>query len=284
MKSLIKKINEPFPASNNGIKAIKEIIFTGLFVALFLLFFNPFGLQNMPLGVVGSSAVFGLITIFFCFSFKVFVTNILRIETDHPSWTLGKWLLMTFTMVCWVAVGNFIYLLLSLPQNFNISDFLKMLKYTVMVGITPVVISGLLIQLRALKENNQKAMEIQSAYEKQSRQATVPKSQIIFEVGSGNNLNLYINDIFAIEAMQNYLVLYYYDEHGHKIKNTLIRKTMSSAENQFSSTDLMRCHRSFIVNIAKIDSISGNAQGLKLKLIEPSKLTIPVFKEVYWKC
>jgi DNA-binding LytR/AlgR family response regulator len=46
-------------------------------------------------------------------------------------------------------------------------------------------------------------------------------------------------------------------------------------EQKVPDPKLFRCHRSFIVNLAQVKSVSGNAQGYRLHFSDPS-ITIPV--------
>ena len=52
-----------------------------------------------------------------------------------------------------------------------------------------------------------------------------------------------------------------------KIERILIRNSLTNIEKQLRNYPLFcRCHRAYIVNLNKIKSATGNAQGLKLTL------------------
>lgn len=53
---------------------------------------------------------------------------------------------------------------------------------------------------------------------------------------------------------------------------------MKSVEEQISSKKILRCHRSYIVNLEKIESLKGNAQGYKLKIFD-SNYIVPVSRK-----
>ncbi|WP_442872813.1 LytR/AlgR family response regulator transcription factor [Bergeyella sp. RCAD1439] len=67
-----------------------------------------------------------------------------------------------------------------------------------------------------------------------------------------------------MESADNYCTFYYQDHFG--IKKTLIRTTLKSILEQTQSEKILRSHRSFIINLKKVISIKGNAQGYKLRL------------------
>jgi DNA-binding LytR/AlgR family response regulator len=71
----------------------------------------------------------------------------------------------------------------------------------------------------------------------------------------------------------------------------LIRNTISAIEEQLKTHHplIFRCHRGYMVNIRKILSVSGNAQGFKLFLegvtetIPVSRSYVPEFREIVRK-
>ena len=55
------------------------------------------------------------------------------------------------------------------------------------------------------------------------------------------------------------------------LKRIPYRVTLSSFEAQLAkSSSLTRCHRSYLVNLKKVENISGNTQGLKVKATRDS--------------
>lgn len=94
--------------------------------------------------------------------------------------------------------------------------------------------------------------------------------------------NIPIYNIWFIESLQNYVNIYFWN--GETMEKKTERATLKSCENLIKNTNLLRCHRSFIVNTTIVENVSGNAQGLKLKLrnlettIPVSRSYIPLFK------
>ncbi len=282
IKDFINKLNEPFPA-RQGVKQNRiDTAYVSLFVAGFLYFFNPFRLEIMPMGLELAALGFGLVTYICSLSFEWFMQSVIRIRTDLPSWTLWKWILFTAGLVCWIAIGNFTFLVLSIPEAFGWSHFVGMLRGTLMVGITPIIISGMLIQIRATQVNQKDAHQIESFAKHQSAKENENVSEasdnlvIDLEVGSGSSLNLTVESIRAVEAMQNYVMVYHYDSKADQIKESIIRSTLAAVADQLEKSSVIRCHRSFLVNLEHVDKVEGNAQGLKLTLRKMGRKTIPV--------
>ena len=71
--------------------------------------------------------------------------------------------------------------------------------------------------------------------------------------------------------------MYSLDE--NTLKKVTYRITLSTFEIQLKeASSLVRCHRSYMVNLKKVKNISGNAQGLRLELINQSEI-IPVSRK-----
>ena len=74
---------------------------------------------------------------------------------------------------------------------------------------------------------------------------------------------------------------YYSTLTENTLKKVTYRVILSSFEVQLKeASNLVRRHRSYIVNLKKVKNISGNAQGLKLELINQSEI-IPVSRNIY---
>jgi DNA-binding LytR/AlgR family response regulator len=63
-----------------------------------------------------------------------------------------------------------------------------------------------------------------------------------------------------------------------KVSKYLLRDTLKKIEDTFSGTEIIRCHRSFIVNFEKVRVIRKDKDGLKLEFDDPSVTDIPVSK------
>jgi DNA-binding LytR/AlgR family response regulator len=78
-----------------------------------------------------------------------------------------------------------------------------------------------------------------------------------------DELTLKSDSIVLIKSSDNYIEVYYLSD--GKIVKQMIRSTLKKAEELLSEFDfIIRCHRTFIININHIKEIQGNSQGYKL--------------------
>ena len=63
-----------------------------------------------------------------------------------------------------------------------------------------------------------------------------------------------------------------------KVSKYLLRDTLKKIEENFSGSEIIRCHRSYIVNFEKVKVIRKDKDGLRLEFDNPSVTDIPVSK------
>lgn len=270
-----KTLNEPFPDESHPKKLFITSFIVGIFVAGFLYFFQPFGIHNYPNSQVLLCLGFGLVTFVFAIIYDSFLTYVLRIERDIPSWTLLKWIFEAMGTILFIAVGNFFFAAYFFQlDHWNIMDFFGMIQATLMVGIFPIVFSGLWTTLKAKKQNVAEANQLQT------ERINTPQSPTRLVISSKNNkqqIPLFAHQIYFAEAMQNYVNLYI--QEGEEIKKEVIRNTIANIEQSFVSSNIIRCHRSYLVNVDLIEKVEGNAQGLRLTLKNMGEVQVPVSRK-----
>jgi len=272
--TLFKRLNEPFPSKQSFGDSLIGQLYVSLFIAAFLFFFKPFGMRHAenPLYL---SLAFGLVSFLFSSSFDIFCRYALKIRTDLPSWTLLKWLLYVFLLVSWIAFGN--YLLQAVLFWGDLGSFalwLQVWKATILLGCFPIFFSGLIIQMRAAQTNLKQAQSIELPQQVAAREC---RSKICFENGVNDVYECFVDEILLVEAMQNYVQVTVMS--NGQTDRVMLRQTISSIYKQLQSNDadnVLRCHRSYLVNLDKISEVSGNAQGLKLIFDGLEDVLVPV--------
>ena len=275
MKQLLKKLNEPFPDTTSLRENIFFIVGVGVFVTFYLFLIKPFGLDTYPKHPFKICVGFGLVTIIAGITYDLFELYVLRHIKDAPSWTLWKWILNMMFLILFISVCNYLFMTYLMGwQSFVWEHFLAMVYNTLAIGVFPIVFSGLMLQMNAYKRNQKQAKNIQSAL------PPIAKKEQLITLTSQNKsqtLQLPIAHLFYLEAQQNYVAICYLQEGA--IAKTMFRNTIKQMESQLENTSLFRCHRSFLVNIQLIEKVAGNAQGLRLSLVDLPDMEIPVSRK-----
>ncbi len=86
---------------------------------------------------------------------------------------------------------------------------------------------------------------------------------IVIKTDTREKFSVNYNNLLYIEAQENYSKVVWLDENTAKEK--LLRVTLKNIESQISTPDIIRCHRSYMINLKVNYSILGNSNGYKLK-------------------
>ncbi len=254
----------------------------GTFIGLFLILFQPFGIldwndPNKNLYLAG----YGFVT-FLCGLLLRF--GIFKTFTKYHSetkWNIGKEILSIMLLILLITIGNCIYsiFIFNIQQSFQ--SFLGMLFAVLVIGIFPTVFGVMLNYIYQLKKYNQPIV-IQQSQVFDNQQVT----DIVFDKKTINliaenekdTLNVSLENLFYIESSDNYSTVFYQKETDGKLQKELLRSSLTRLESQILSSNIVRCHRSFIVNLDKVIKVTGNAQGYKLHL-SSHELLVPVARK-----
>ena len=87
----------------------------------------------------------------------------------------------------------------------------------------------------------------------------------------GESLGVPAGSISAVQAQQNYSLLYWQDK--QQSKDYLLRQQISDLERQLEGANIVRCHRSWLVNWQKVQGVTGIAQGYAVAVVFLSHIT-----------
>jgi len=87
-------------------------------------------------------------------------------------------------------------------------------------------------------------------------------------------LSLKRSDILYLQGSDNYVTIWY-NAHN-KVAKYLLRNTLKKLEDELLTESIIRCHRSFLVNMEKVKLIKREKEGLLLELDSSSPVSVPV--------
>jgi hypothetical protein len=263
MNRLTKYFTQRYPIEENVWKIIIPI---SLFVGLFMLIFQPFGLDGLQ-----SSNKYLILSGYGLVTFLVLIVNLLLIPSVLPAlfreenWTVLKEIFFLLWILFTVGLANLLYSSWTMGFPLSFTNILAFQTYTLAVGILPIT-TIILVKQHYLKRKNEVNAEILS-HSINERHASLSSGQIVL-FSSDNvreNLELVADHILYIKAEGNYITIAYLK--NGKIARTLFRNTMKYAADLLASNpSFYQSHRSWIVNLNRISGISGNSQGLRLRL------------------
>jgi len=267
--------NKPFPPIEDS----KENIFTslgfGFFVFLFLLIFTPLDESidwSYILILSGYGAVTSAVTLFTFFSAKFLLSRLI----SPDNWKVKH----TFYVLVWnlglIAIANYFYMIKIDPVNAE-AKLWESIYSTLAIGIFPVLFFLFITERRLMKEKMKIAGKTTDFIRSRSKEGEFVSNKssevsIVADV-QVDNFSMKINDLLFVKSDGNYSVFHY--ESNGLYNKKLVRIQLKSVEGQLEKfKEFRRCHRSYLVNIYKVQKVEGNARNIALFFDE--ELVVPV--------
>lgn len=277
LKSIFK-LDQPYPINLSITDRRRSCIAIGCFVFMFLYIFKPFGLNRISDQIFFVSLGYGVV----CSSILV-VLN-MGVFSGFPNffkedvWTTKRELLWTMLTVALIGLGNFFYSILIGIAPFSFEYLIQFESYTLAIGVFPITLTILLNQVRLKSKFENESQKINTFIEetKESIEVTGADSSLvtILSESGTDELKIAAHDILYIKAADNYIEIFYLKESN--VIRKLIRNSLKNiAINLAFDNTFLRCHKSYIINLQKVDHVTGNAQGYKLHVPGADEL-VPV--------
>ncbi|GAB2521321.1 LytR/AlgR family response regulator transcription factor [Spirosoma aerophilum] len=286
---MFRFFNQPYPIDSSALSQLRKAALIGLFIGLFLLIFQPFGLAswNTP-DKAFKTLGFGAVT------FVVTVFNFVILRRLFPSlyaekqWTVGREILGLMVNITLIAVANRLYLSWLLrSEEVSGMSWLGMILGTFLIGLFPITGLVFVNYITQLKKYSQAAAslpvhvhndETTLAQNTPVGSATEPEQPTVTLVADNEKDVVTINseDLLFIESSDNYCTVTHLK--NKQVMKPLLRSSLSRLEKQITQPYIVRCHRSYIVNLDRVERVTGNAQGYKLHLLS-GQFVVPVARQ-----
>lgn len=276
-------LHQPYPSEDNPWRQLRKAAAIGVFIGLFLALFQPFGLStwetpNNLLKLLG----FGLVTfVVTAFNFIVW-QRLFPNQFSDGRWTVGREILLVSGNILLIAIANRLYLtwLLSEGQDSGIG-WLGMIVVTFLIGLFPVTALVLINYITQLRKYSQAAAKLPTHVSPADESSivgsgTAPGSTLTLVADNEKDtLRFRPNTLLFIESSDNYCTVVHLKSNpagpDQPVK-PLLRSSLSRLEAQIAGgadrhPHLVRCHRSYVVNLDRVERVTGNAQGYKLHLL-----------------
>jgi K+ transporter len=258
-------LTKPYPKSTHHKRKLLYALSLGLFVFLFLLLFQPFGINMWhPSYKVYRLMGYGLITSLTLIINSMLIESVFKSWFKEEIWTVWKEILWTLWTVLLIGTLNLLYSNWQQMFNLNWANFLTFQWITLLIGMFPVVTATLINYSRLQNKNLAEAQTISKVIDSDHNKQSVQDNQLVLVAENGRDqITIKESDLYMMVSADNYVEVYYcLNGHMHK---ELLRNTIKNLEKSLKmESSLFRCHRSYLVNLKKVVHVSGNSQGYKL--------------------
>lgn len=274
----MKLFHESFPYYlNNDRKNTLLIVGHSVFVILFLFMFHPTHLEHFKKITVIGSVIFIVL-----YATIIWLPKVLPGLIDTLSWTIGKYIMFTI-LQCFIIgiIAPIAIYHLDLTPDPEMSFWQIAMKFQVsmlMYGSVSITLVTFVIRNVTLRTSLRNAIQANLELEK-IRQMRNPEivpadlAKMTIHSDTSETLDIHLHDLLYIESDDNYSTVYW--KNGHGLEKKMLRVNLKNVEAQLDNDFIVRCHRSFIVNINFITHVGGNTNGYKLS-IRDTEITVPV--------
>ena len=259
-----------------------NVIISTLFALVFLTAYVPFSATAWF--QVGRGSYFfttlafvGPGTLFLALS-RTLMTWLVKKMRHFPFWFYILWLFLEIVLI------SVFYTLLSYFQiqptggeSFGFAYILAKSFLVTLVALgVPYTVTDLVI---LLKDTQQRLMLTKSDTVESDDEVMPEHTEIINLMDNNGNLKLSVklDNLYYIKAEDNYINVFY--QRSGAIASYMLRcKMQTIADNCVDSSSLMRCHRSYIVNIKKVSVLHNEADGFVIDFEREGLDSVPVSK------
>lgn len=266
-------LKQPFPKAESKWRIT---ILISLFIALFLIIFQPFGINLFESKQkILILAGYGFITFIALVINLIVIENFFRSFFAEKNWTLWKEFIWLIWIIFTIGLGNALYTFYVFDNmKFNLQGLAAFQLITFMVSLFPITVLIISKQKYLLNKNLGTATDLNKKIEQPK--TTSANNQVIhfYAENEKDYIEFGINDFFFIESSGNYIEIHFLKD--SKIIRKTFRSTLKRAMEFFKTNpEIIQCHRAFVVNSAKVTNAKGNSQGLILQL-ENCDYDVPV--------
>ena len=244
------------------------------FAFLFIIIYKPFNVEHWAevsrfvfiacvLGIVllGMS-IAAISRIIMCYYAKKHTISYLQ----YIAWVFVELVLMSVAFtICSTLTG----VQLDIAEAFE-----KSLLNTSLILLIPYIIT---ITAFTLQDRNERLRQIEDDYDKAMQQRADTKSLISFYDERGElQLSVTKDNLLYIESADNYINVWYMK--SNMPKKLMLRNTLKRTAELLAETNVMRCHRGFMVNMEQVKVLRREKESFFLELGVEGIKDIPVSK------
>jgi len=259
---------------------IRLILLTALFALFFINVFEPFGSRGWYEDISDFT--------YFFFSSLIILTGMLVV-------VMSRWLMFRFSrkqiLVYWqyfawifaeiLTMALFYSLFIYFVIEQNDDDFFNIIRQSTINTAWVLLLPYATLWLYFAFREKKRLLEQLDTTQQQEQTETQTKKLIAFPDEKGElRISLMLDNLLYIESADNYVTIYYLNK--SKTSSYLLRNSLKwIEENLTPETPLVRCHRSYIVNLDNVKVLQKTKNGIFLELDTINTPDMPVSKTYY---
>lgn len=232
----------------------------GLFLYLFLVAFLPFGVSNYNPNHQYTPAFLAEISIFGAVTILASLANefglrpmVFRTATLTKVFAWSAWTCVFLSQVLFLT-----YNLMGQWHDFHLSSAVGFVFQVSAVLVFPLTGTFFWFRHQDLRRRLEKVVKKINAEVDPERLLTFAGQ------GGGDRIVLRLGDFLYARSQDNYVELNFLQ--NGKVDHVLIRTTLTGLADSLASDAVVRCHRSYVVNLYQVRAVHGGANDIRLQL------------------
>jgi DNA-binding LytR/AlgR family response regulator len=160
----------------------------------------------------------------------------------------------------------------------GIAIFVHALVYAFVCLGVPYIIAGMFFTI--VDQNRTiRLMNMRDVVTENVPDETAPAEEkfTLFDNNGVLKLSVSSANLYYVESDDNYIKVWYSDNKG-ELQTYMLRARLKTVEESFAGSDLVRCHRKFIVNMGKVKVLQKVGAVYEITLDNEAIAPIPVTK------
>lgn len=251
---------------------LESVAFVSLFSVLFMVVYQPFSVTTW-FGF-GSLRTFAITAMFYAIAVStLFVSKFILIDYQKKYRCSAK------TFIVW-SLAEFLTIAIeywALTQTFGMSSTHTTFRLVVKILFCVAFILAIpytIITIYAAYRSKKEELELFKLNHKRENINSNERLIKLSDSSGKSKISVNQNSIFYIESQDNYVQVFY--ELDGKLTSYLLRLSTQKMEEYLTDTSIVRCHRSYLVNTAKIVKFKKERGRARITLAAPSNKDLVV--------
>lgn len=248
---------------------VTTILFTAGFALLFLNIYTPFGVTTWfevskpTLFIYASGVILAGVLV-------VAVSRVIMYHSVRRGLQLRVWHYLVWVAAEIVSMALFFTLfeIVILDDTRSFPELLgRSVRHTSLTLVLPYIMLWLWFSWH---DSKLKLTGIREQAEGPGQKPMVP----LRDEKGVLRISLKRSDILYLQGSDNYVTVWYQAQ--NKVTRFMLRNTLRTMEDELKQESVIRCHRSYLVNVEKVKLIRREKEGLALELDSIPPSTVPV--------
>lgn len=258
---------------------LSSVLFILTFSILFMLIYTPFSMtvwfSFTDVEHIGMTIAFYLVAVSFLFISKLAIYAI----QQRKNLTLIQYLMWVVAEIVIISLfyTYFTYVFI-IPMNDSVWQILfKAFGCILLIMFIPYTIIMLYAAYKA-KDEELQMLQYEMALANEPSVA-YPSLVNLYDYNGTLKLTINSDSLYYMESQDNYVKIFY--ENQGKLQSYMLRCRTKTIEESLADTSMVRCHRSFMVNVVNINHIRKEGKSRYIILTNNSIKPIPVSKSYF---